>query len=84
MKQIRIRIHAGAKTSAIRGKLADGTWKLSIASPPVEGRANKELIRFLAEILGVPPSSIQLLKGHTSKQKTVGIPDHVSLEDADL
>jgi uncharacterized protein (TIGR00251 family) len=84
MKRIRVRIHAGAKNTGLLTKTVDGVWKIHIAAPPVDGRANKELIRYLAKALDVPRSEIKILKGHTSKQKTVGIPDHISMHDIEI
>ena len=43
--------------------------KIRIASPPVEGEANRECIAFLAKILGVAKSEITLLKGGNSRDK---------------
>ena len=45
--------------------------KLRLAAPPVEGRANEALVEFLAETLGVPKSSIRIVKGGAARQKTV-------------
>ena len=52
-------------------------WRCSlqvrIAAPPREGEANEELIRFIAEVVGVPRDSVRILKGGTSRHKTVAI-----------
>jgi uncharacterized protein (TIGR00251 family) len=45
--------------------------KIRIAAPPVDGEANEELMRFLKELLGIPASRIEILRGHASKQKDV-------------
>lgn len=45
--------------------------KMRIAAPPVDGRANDALIRVLAELTGLPRSSIQLVSGAASRQKRV-------------
>jgi hypothetical protein len=47
--------------------------KIRIKAPPVEGAANKELIRFLAEHLAVPRASIELLSGAGTRQKRIAI-----------
>lgn len=49
----------------------DGALKIRIASPPVEGAANEELIRFLAKTFGVAKSAIQIITGEQSTQKTI-------------
>ncbi len=44
-----------------------------VAAKPTEGAANRELLRFLAQRLGVPPSGVRIVGGLTSRRKTVGI-----------
>ena len=48
-----------------------GYPKISLAAPPIEGRANEELVSFLKELLGVPGRDIELIRGDTSKRKAV-------------
>lgn len=47
--------------------------RVRVAAPPVDGKANKELTRFLAKLLGVPKSSVQVLKGEAAKNKKVAV-----------
>lgn len=49
--------------------------RLRVAAPPVEGRANKEVIRLLADLLGIPKSSVTLLHGGSGRLKLIEIPD---------
>jgi uncharacterized protein (TIGR00251 family) len=49
----------------------DGLLKLQITAPPVEGKANKALLRFLADALGVARGDLELLSGDTGKRKRV-------------
>jgi hypothetical protein len=51
----------------------DGRLKIRIAAPPVDGKANLELIRFLACLLDIPTYDIEIVAGHTSKKKTLRI-----------
>ena len=44
-----------------------------LAAPPVEGKANAELLRFLSEAFGVPQRAVTLVRGETSRRKTVRI-----------
>ena len=53
--------------------MSDGVLKVRVAAPPTEGKANRELLAFLARSLGVPPTSIRLLKGEGSRHKVVEI-----------
>ena len=46
---------------------------VKVAAPPVEGKANRKLCRFLAQVMGVQPSEVTILQGETSRNKTVHI-----------
>lgn len=65
-------IQPGASRDAIAG-LHGGRIKLQVASPPVDGKANDRLIRFLADTLGVPRRQISIEKGGNSRHKTVRV-----------
>ncbi len=68
-------IHAApnAKKTEITGWLDDNTVKIKIAAPPREGKANEELVRFLAEYYKRPKSTIKLVRGATTRIKQVEI-----------
>jgi len=68
-------IHAtpNAKKTEITGWLDDNTVKIKIAAPPKEGKANQELIRFLAEYYKKPKSSIKIVRGAMTKIKQVEV-----------
>jgi uncharacterized protein (TIGR00251 family) len=51
----------------------DGVLHLKIAAPPVKGKANEELIKFLSDILGVAKSRLTIEKGLTSRNKIVAV-----------
>lgn len=53
--------------------LADDIIKIKITAPPVENKANKAVIDFLAKFLKIPKTYITIIKGHTSKDKTIHI-----------
>ncbi len=67
-----IRVHPRAKKNAITGELGD-TLKVSLITPPVEGRANEACIEFFAKLLKVPRSSITIASGHGSRNKVIRI-----------
>ena len=67
-----VRVHPGAKRNEITGT-HDGAVKISLTTPPTDGRANDALIAFLAAHLNVPRASITLLTGATSRSKTLRI-----------
>jgi uncharacterized protein len=55
--------------------------KLKIKAPPLDGKANKELIGFLSALFQVPKSSVQLLQGGTSRYKKLEICNPQALPD---
>ena len=69
---IEVRIQPGARRTEVAG-LFDDMVKIRVAARPVEGAANKELVRFLARKLGVSKSRIEILSGHKSRVKRLGI-----------
>jgi uncharacterized protein len=72
MARLSVKIHPRARRSEITGRLGDA-WKLSLAAPPVDGKANDECIRFFAEWSGVPRSRVRIVMGLTSRTKVVEI-----------
>ncbi len=69
-----LHIQPGAKKSGVVGLHGDAL-KVRIDSPPIDGRANAALITFLAGALGVPKQSLAVVKGETSRRKTVRVAD---------
>jgi uncharacterized protein len=71
---VEILVHVQPRAS--RTKLVGehgGRLKFALAAPPVDGAANEELLRFLAETLGVAKRDVELLQGATGRQKVVGV-----------
>jgi len=69
---LRIKVKPNSKTDEVI-KEADGTLKVKIKAPPVEGKANKYLVAYLSKLLGLPRSALTLLKGETNSYKTFDI-----------
>jgi uncharacterized protein len=72
----KVRVQPRASRTAITGVLGEGVdaaLKVALAAPPVEGRANKALIRFFAELFDVPPSAIEIVSGGQSRNKAVRV-----------
>jgi uncharacterized protein (TIGR00251 family) len=65
-----IRVVPRSSKSEIVGFIRD-ELKLKLKSPPVEGAANEELVRVLAKEFGVSRSDIEIVSGHSSRQKRV-------------
>lgn len=59
-----------ASQSAVIG-LHDGELKVKVTSPPVDGEANAELVRFFSKLLGLPRSQISVLRGQQSRHKSL-------------
>ena len=70
---VRLRVSPGAKTTAIKGMYGESAIKLSVAAPPVEGKANAEIERFLSALLGAPRSDIAVVKGAAGRDKLVRV-----------
>lgn len=68
-----IRVTPRARRNEIVGILNDGTIKIRLTSPPVEGKANNALVDFLADVLDVPRSRIDIVAGETGRDKLVSI-----------
>jgi len=70
-----IRVTPRARRTELAGVLADGTVRIRVQSPPVEGKANQALIAFLAKLLGVRKNRIEILAGEHGLDKIVSILD---------
>jgi uncharacterized protein len=67
-----IKVHPRARKSAITGELGDAL-KVSVTSPPVDGRANQACIEFFAKLLKVPQSSVTIASGQTGRIKVLRV-----------
>ena len=67
-----VRVHPRAKKNAVTGELGDAL-KVSLTTPPVEGRANDACITFFAKLLNVPRSSVTIASGHSSRNKIIRV-----------
>jgi uncharacterized protein (TIGR00251 family) len=74
MENILLKVYLQPKSSKneVMGLYRDGI-KVKVTAPPVEGKANEALIRLLAKEFGISPSSIQIIKGLHSREKTLRI-----------
>lgn len=72
---ISVRVSPKSTKNEISGIMADGTVKIRLTAPPVEGKANKALIKFLSTVLDVAPTNIEIISGQTARDKLVTIID---------
>lgn len=87
------RLHDGKKGAALAVRITprasrneiveiqdDGTVRIHITAAPVDGEANTVLVKFLAEILGVPKSRVDIVAGSTGRDKLIAVVDMDSEE----
>lgn len=68
--QISLYIQPNASKTEIIGE-HNGSLKIKIKAPPVEGKANDEVVAFLSKVLGISKRNIDILKGDKSREKKV-------------
>ena len=71
---IKVKIVPGSSKNKIIGVFND-SLKITITAPPVEGKANKKCIAYLAKYFNVAKSKIEIISGQTSKNKLIKICD---------
>jgi uncharacterized protein (TIGR00251 family) len=69
---VKLRVSPGAKKSQVVGPHGDA-FRVKVAAPPVDGKANEALLDFLSEVLGVPRRQVSLLTGQASRDKVVEV-----------
>ena len=69
---IHLRVKPNSKIDSLEVK-ADGTITLKICAAPVDGKANKYLVRYLSDFFKIRPSKINIIKGQNTPHKTISI-----------
>ena len=77
--KISLRVYPNASRNEMLG-FTDGVLRVKISAPPIKGKANRELITFLSRLLGVSKDSVNIMRGHTTRNKVVAI-DGLSREE---
>ena len=67
-----LHVQPGAKNTTVAGLHGDAL-KIRLAAPPIEGRANEALLRFIADFFKVPVRNVQLKQGEQSRHKRVEV-----------
>jgi len=70
--EISVRVTPNSARNEVAG-VADGVWQVKVSAPPVKGKANKELTAFLSQLLRVSKSQIDIVRGHTTRNKVIAI-----------
>ncbi len=65
-------VYPNAARNEVLG-FADGVLRVRISAPPFKGKANRELVAFLSQALGVGRDTLAIIKGHTSRNKVIAI-----------
>ncbi len=69
---IQVKVVPRSSRTEIAGKTS-GVYRIKLTAPPVEGKANKALINFLAKKTGLPKKQFQIISGEHSRHKTIRI-----------
>ena len=70
--RLRLRVAPGSRRPGVAGKHGDA-WKVRVAQPPEDGRANEAVVALLAEALELPRSAISIVSGHSGRDKIVAL-----------
>ena len=68
--RLHLRVSPGATRSCVVGRHGDG-WKIHVAAPPEDGRANAAVVRLIARSVSVSRDAVTLVSGHASRNKVV-------------
>ncbi len=69
---IQVRAVPNGRRAEVVGRYGEA-WKIRVSAAPEKGRANDELVRFLSDVLAVPRGTIEVVRGHSSRDKLVTI-----------
>ena len=70
--KVSIKVLPNAARNEILG-LSGGVWRIKVAAAPDKGKANKELISFLSEVLELKRDDLCIFRGHTSHNKIISV-----------
>jgi len=81
---LKVRVQPGASRTEVKALMADGSVSVRLKAPPVEGRANVELTKLLCRVFTLPECSVKIVRGLTSRHKSVAIRGMSEAEAAEL
>ena len=68
---LRLRVQPKASKDALIGPYGDDEYKVTLTAPPVDGKANAHLLKFIAKAFGLPRSRVELESGANSRSKSL-------------
>ena len=69
---LEVKVKPNARSSSLE-QLPDGTWRAQLRSPPVDGKANEELVALVASRFGCPKASVSIKSGASGRTKLVKV-----------
>jgi uncharacterized protein (TIGR00251 family) len=72
MRIIQVKVKPNARVSGLQ-EVSDGPWLAQLKSPPVDGKANTELVMLIARHFGCPKSAVSIKSGASGRMKLVKI-----------
>lgn len=81
--RFRVRVVPRASRTGVAG-VHDGALRVRLAAPPVDGKANAALVRFVSRALGVPRAGVRIVGGATGRSKVLEVAASVELVDAGI
>jgi uncharacterized protein len=70
--KLSLRVSPGARRGGVVGRQG-GVWRIRVPAPPEAGRANDAVVRLLAETLDVPRRDVEIVSGHSARDKIVAL-----------
>ena len=70
--RLRLRVAPGSRRPGIAGRYGTG-WKVRVAEPPEDGRANEAVLALLSRTLELPRSAVSVVSGHAARDKIVAL-----------
>ncbi|MDP6822993.1 MAG: DUF167 domain-containing protein [Dehalococcoidia bacterium] len=71
--RITVRVQPRASSDGVLGFLEDGTLRMRVTAPPVDGAANTAVCKVLSKALGIPRSAVRVTHGKTARRKMVQV-----------
>jgi uncharacterized protein (TIGR00251 family) len=70
---ISVKVIPRAKKNEVAGLMEDGTIRIRLIAPPVEGAANQALVDFLSQLMGIHRNQIEIVAGLSSERKLISL-----------